>query len=118
MTSLPPPKPQSPPSLHGHERREHPRAETSARVLILSPTKAEAALLDISRSGMRLTFERPVKFQKGQELNVSFTLPGSELKVTLRLEVVRRASSQEIGLRFLRLSPEILTEIDLYVGRR
>ncbi len=107
----------SPPPLGGKDRREHPRAQAGCRVLVISPQKAEGALADISRSGMRLVFERAVRFEKGKELNVMFTLPGSTLKITSRLEVVRRNGAHELGLRFLRLSPEILTEIDAYIGR-
>lgn len=67
---------------------------------------------------MRLVFERAHRFQKGMELNVSFTLPDSTLKITSRLEVVRRQGAHEIGLRFLRVSPEILGAIDAYVAQR
>lgn len=102
----------------GEERREHPRKEAGCRVLVLSPQKAEASLADISRSGLRLAFERANRFQKGAELNVSFTLPGSDLKITSRLEVVRRQGAHELGLRFLRVSPEILAAIDAYVAQR
>ncbi len=104
----PPPRPEN--------RRAHPRAETDATVRILSP-QTEAVLVDISRSGMLLRFERATKFRKGDELNVAFVLPGSTMKINSRLEVVRRASAQELGLRFLRLSPETLGEIDSYVAR-
>ncbi|MCP4499125.1 MAG: PilZ domain-containing protein [Deltaproteobacteria bacterium] len=124
MTTEPrkrPPPPKRPPPLPrkkaAAERRGASRVYAKGSVRVTSPRSAEAKLVDISKIGMLLNFTRAQSFEKGQELNVQFQLPGSKKRIQTRVEIVRRQSAVDYGVRFLRLDMEIVGEIESFIER-
>lgn len=63
---------------------------------------SDAALFsDVSATGMRLVSRKPSNANVGDEVELEFSLPGSEERLKSSAKVVRRAGDFEFAVRFL-----------------
>lgn len=98
-------------ALMKSERRRNARVAVQFPVVVRSSVSnnIKVTTLDLSEGGMA------VKLRSGRRpsnpVQISFTLPGTSRALEIPAEFAWEASSEQAGLRFLQVAPEIATQL-------
>lgn len=98
------------------ERRKYERVPARIRVhCTWGEKKVVTESLDISASGMRLSLAPPPKV--GEILTVEFSLPRSQEIFSLKAEVARVASENQVGVKFFRLTTTQRQQLEAFASQ-
>lgn len=72
---------------------------------------------NLSRGGLRL--DHTIPLPQGTVINLSFTLPGDSVPVSVSGEIVSTAGPDDLrmGVKFVNLTPQAQAQIDAYLAR-
>lgn len=95
------------------ERRENPRIDAKglqAKIMVTEPNLsvliADANLLNVSKSGIKLRVQKPLIIELGTNIQLEIILPESGIPVIVNTVVVREKFDTEFGLHYIDLRPE------------
>ncbi len=95
------------------ERRENPRTEAKglqAKIMVTEPNRsvfiANANILNISKSGIKLRVQKPLIIELGTNIQLEVILPESGFPVIVNTIVVHEKLDTEFGLHYIDLRPE------------
>jgi DNA-binding NarL/FixJ family response regulator len=102
--------------LDGRLRYHRAGIEVPVTLLGGSQKKAKAQLINLSQGGLQVRAQ--AGFDTKEASRISFALPGTDVGVQAQVEVAWSDNKGNVGIRFLKMAPEIKNTLRLWLAQQ